>query len=426
MCGMRDERTQRRLFARKKLTFTNALEEALSAEAATANTRAVRSALKSKTTPVHHQGDCEDGESSQDEAEEELGASSSPKGAVTRVLKCASCGGSHPRPQCKFWDAQCRACGKMGHIARACLSTKRWGKVEDKKRPTTRSKPSSPTNACQQIQAIRPIPSKLRVTTFINGTPCPMEIDSGSAFSIISRETLLMIPRRASTRLKPLGVRLTDFQGKRVPVAGVGTFSVSFKNRQARLPLVVVEGPRTSLLGLDWFQSLGITVEGINRIQETSLENVCQAFPEVFDGSLGCYTGPPVSFQLDPTVAPIRLKARRVPFALKEKIDAELDKLLAQGVLEPVSHAMWETPIVTPIKPDGSVRICADYKCTLNKALQQHAYPVPVVSHLLASLAGGKLFAKLDQQLSVDAATAQAQTIVTHRGRLKLRDCNLV
>lgn len=123
-------------------------------------------------------------------------------------------------------------------------------------------------------------------------------------------------------------------------------------------------------------------------------------------------------------MAPIRLKPRQVPFALKSKVDEEIDKLIVQGVLEPVDHAKWETPIVTPIKPDGSVRICADYKCTIYKALQHHAYPVPVVSHLLHSLGEGKVFAKPDlaqayQQLPVDDATAEAQTIVTHRGAFR-------
>ncbi|XP_060089380.1 LOW QUALITY PROTEIN: uncharacterized protein K02A2.6-like, partial [Heteronotia binoei] len=128
---------------------------------------------------------------------------------------------------------------------------------------------------------------------------------------------------------------------------------------------------------------------------------------------------------LDPTVRPIRLKARRVPFALKPKIEAELDRLVAQGVLEPVDYAPWETPIVTPVKPNGDVRICADYKCTINKALQDNPYPVPVVSHVLAALAGSKIFGKLDlaqayQQLPVDAKTAEAQTIVTHRGAFRV------
>lgn len=109
---------------------------------------------------------------------------------------------------------------------------------------------------------------------------------------------------------------------------------------------------------------------------------------------------------------------------LRPKVDKQLDKLIAPGILKPADHATWETQIVTPIKPDGSIRICVDYKCTLNKALQQNAYPVPVVQHLLHSLGNGKIFTKLDlaqayQQLPVYATTAEAQTIVTHRGTFK-------
>lgn len=76
-------------------------------------------------------------------------------------------------------------------------------------------------------------------------------------------------------------------------------------------------------------------------------------------------------------------------------------------------------PHCHPVKQDGSIRICADFKCTLNRALQAHPYPVPVVQHLLHSLGQGTIFAKLDmaqayQQLPVDDAMAAAQTIVTH------------
>lgn len=94
--------------------------------------------------------------------------------------------------------------------------------------------------------------------------------------------------------------------------------------------------------------------------------------------------------------------------------------------MEPVDYAKWETSIVTPIKPDGSIRICADYKEMLNKALQANPYPVPIVQQLLHSLGRGSVFAKLDmaqayQQLPVDNATVEAQTIVTHSGAFK---CN--
>lgn len=67
--------------------------------------------------------------------------------------------------------------------------------------------------------------------------------------------------------------------------------------------------------------------------------------------------GLPISLQLDPQVHPVRLKTRWVPFDLMPKINEELDHLVRQGVLEPVPHATWETPIVIMIKLIGDVCI---------------------------------------------------------------------
>lgn len=54
-------------------------------------------------------------------------------------------------------------------------------------------------------------------------------------------------------------------------------------------------------------------------------------------------------------------------------MEEELDGLVQQRVLEPVT---WETPIVTVFKSNDDVRICGDYKSTINKALKQNPYPV--------------------------------------------------
>ena len=68
-------------------------------------------------------------------------------------------------------------------------------------------------------------------------------------------------------------------------------------------------------------------------------------------------------------------KARPVPFALKHKVEAELDRLLKEGIVEAVKSAGWAAPIVAVVKSDGSVRICGDYRMTVNQASRLDSYP---------------------------------------------------
>ena len=77
---------------------------------------------------------------------------------------------------------------------------------------------------------------------------------------------------------------------------------------------------------------------------------------------------------------------RPVPCALKEKIAEELRRLEKIGVL--VSD--WATLIIPVLKPDGSVRICGDYKITINPALDVPEHPMPTADDLFTQLNGGK------------------------------------
>ena len=54
------------------------------------------------------------------------------------------------------------------------------------------------------------------------------------------------------------------------------------------------------------------------------------------------------------------------------------------------------TPIVPVVKGDGSVRICGDFKLTVNPVLLIDKYPQSRREDLFAGLAGGQTFSKLD------------------------------
>ena len=81
----------------------------------------------------------------------------------------------------------------------------------------------------------------------------------------------------------------------------------------------------------------------------------------------------------------------------------------------------WATPVVPIIKKDGSVRLCGDYKVTVNQASKTDTYPLPVIEDMLASLAGGTAFSKFDlaqayQQVVLDDESKSIATITTYKG----------
>ena len=63
-------------------------------------------------------------------------------------------------------------------------------------------------------------------------------------------------------------------------------------------------------------------------------------------------------------------------------MEAEIDRLLQQGVISPVQFSEWATPIIPVIKKNGGVRICRDFKVTVNPALCVEHYPIPRIEDL--------------------------------------------
>ena len=92
---------------------------------------------------------------------------------------------------------------------------------------------------------------------------------------------------------------------------------------------------------------------------------------------------------------------------------------MADGELLPVDHSDWATPIVVVTKKDGKLRICADFKVTINPYLKIPTYPLPTPDEVFAALANGESFTKLDlsrayKQVKVAPGSQGYLTITTH------------
>ena len=98
-----------------------------------------------------------------------------------------------------------------------------------------------------------------------------------------------------------------------------------------------------------------------------------------------------------------------------------MDRLKKKGTISPVDFSEWATPIVPIVKQDGTVRICGDYKTTINPVTKLDNYPIPKTEDLYATLGGGESYTKLDlshayQQLRLDDKSKKLTTVSTHKG----------
>jgi hypothetical protein len=96
--------------------------------------------------------------------------------------------------------------------------------------------------------------------------------------------------------------------------------------------------------------------------------------------------------------APIRKAPYRVPFALREEMERQVQDMLKKGVIEP-STSPWSAPcILVPKKsPDGSpkFRFCVDFRA-LNQVTQFDSYPLPILEETIATLHGSQYFSVID------------------------------
>jgi len=208
-----------------------------------------------------------------------------------------------------------------------------------------------------------------------------------------------------------------------VQMKGMTEVTVQCNDQTAKLPVYVTQKDCPAIMGREWLKEIRLNWQEVRKLAHgsTQLQTILEKHKEVFREELGSMKKITVKLHIKPDSKPVFMKARPVPYAIRPKVEADLDALVKYGVLEPVTTSEWATPIVPVTKKDGGIRICGDFKVTVNPVLTAEQYPLPLIDDLFAGLSGGQKFSKIDLnqaylQMHVEEQSREMLTVNTHKG----------
>ncbi|CAB4032489.1 Hypothetical predicted protein, partial [Paramuricea clavata] len=251
-----------------------------------------------------------------------------------------------------------------------------------------------------------------KVKININAVPIKFQIDSGADVNIIDEDTFVTL--KGKVTLKKSNAKLFAYNSSS-PLSLVGKFTaaIATKKRYDVADFYVIKGSRSSgcLLGSTSAVNLGILhivnqlkskVGTTSKATEVSagavhakskqsnpatplkgmLGKLVASYNDIFQG-IGKLKGVKVTLHIDETVKPVAQKHRRVPFHLRDKVEAELSRLEEAGIIETVDSATdWISPIViAPKKDSNEIRMCVDM-VEPNRAIKRTRHVIPTVEEL--------------------------------------------
>ena len=118
-------------------------------------------------------------------------------------------------------------------------------------------------------------------------------------------------------------------------------------------------------------------------------------FEDLFDGSLGQWTGEPYHIELRKDAKPYHGRPYSVPKAFKRTLKLELERLVKIGVLKRVNRSEWAFHSFIIPKKDQTVRFINDLR-ELNKRIRRVPFPLPKIQDLLLKMEGFTYATALD------------------------------
>ena len=127
--------------------------------------------------------------------------------------------------------------------------------------------------------------------------------------------------------------------------------------------------------------------------QDKQMESLLNKYTDVICSEVGVV--PTAKHLIDTgNQTPIRSVPYRLAPAWRDQLRREICTLLESGIIKP-STSPWSSPMVPVRKPDGSVRLCIDYR-KINSVTTPDPFAIPLIEDLLDELGEARYLSKLD------------------------------
>ena len=170
-----------------------------------------------------------------------------------------------------------------------------------------------------------------------------MELDTGAAVTIISeRVWKQQFPQH---KLQASKVLLKTYTGESMPVRGEMSVRVRYQDQEHSLTLTVVRGDGPSLLGQDWLGVIQLDWKMIGLARacssQSQVDTLLKEYNDVFQDGLGLMSHFEACLHVKEGTVPVFHRPRPVPFAIREALGLELDRLESEGIVERVETSEW-------------------------------------------------------------------------------------
>ncbi|KAF2894395.1 hypothetical protein ILUMI_11781, partial [Ignelater luminosus] len=291
---------------------------------------------------------------------------------------CYACGRtSHDFKKCKFKASYCKVCHKKGYISTSpiCKGKKpaeaQCHVMSDAQEVDVLDENHYVNFFYNDLAIFKVEPILLRTLT--GNIDLNHELNSGSGVSAIPLS--LYQEHFSKYQLVECNMQLRTYDGGFINPVGKLMLPIKINGETKEVKFIVVSGGIRPLLGKQsHYLEMDESEVNENTIGEVT-NKIKHEFSDLFDGTLGKYKYVTVRVDIVPSVLPKFCKPRSILFAFKAGVEQELNRMKREEIITKIGNSKWATPLVPIIKGNKNVegvvasnkiRICADYKVTLN------------------------------------------------------------